>query len=730
MEEEKNLLLAIHFEDKKEDIYVTKERKALTVIDKEKNSSFIVPQYKVDNLELLFSNVLDPNENNENYAVYYKHDGIVRENDFNKVQVIKDIITRVKWDEFLNEYPHLTVDSDLLADLVDKYDCVFPLELEQILTYSNEGIIFYEDHHAKLFSNDERLSSRHYKDEELLLPIAEIKDEVICYDCSQKLYYVLNSNGEVLRENIEFREVWQKTTDEIDESISNIDYQLEKLSIGNLKKKDAEEKALEQEVVTQVIEVEGTPVKVTQHEKIEFDLAGIVDLIDEKIDEVIAKAKKQEELANLSKVKTKLDLMIERNEAGKAKISKAKEKEKKTYPRDIFRAVTRSFDNFNLRLNDTSKLVVYHLPYHEYSGDLEIVEVPVPVYEYYNLIVGETISLGKMKFLVKEVTAKKAKLELLATATILDENSKVLKEGSIVEFEFDKKKKYRLRKNKAMETWTIHVEKATFELELRNVEYARLMKALRETENYKKYGEIEKLETKISVMLFLKFVMDNQDFGALAELYEIISNKVKLYEEYITDYNIKNASEEKDQLASFTDKEKFVDKMNFVKGLVASNWLDYPRYIFGQHRFFERDELMIEFISYRNDLLTENALKDYALDLFKKNSIFKELDEEGKEHLDACLSYLSSVYKYNPVYGETIKYAIEKYVITDESEEDIALLLAKLCRKGIVDYNDFKDYEYQIQELYRKGELKYPIFSELFVVGEVRGGIQDGNSIL
>ena len=56
------------------------------------------------------------------------------------------------------------------------------------------------------------------------------------------------------------------------------------------------------------------------------------------------------------------------------------------------------------------------------------------------------------------------------------------------------------------------------------------------------------------------------------------------------------------------------------------------------------------------------------------------------------------------------------------TEEDISLLISKLCRRGIRDYSVFVEYDVMMKNKYRLGELQYPIFSESFGIEEIRNG--------
>lgn len=718
MQEEKDLLLAIHMAKENEDIYLTKERKVLISKDQQYISSFYLSQNRVSSLEQTFANVLNTDNNDEDYAIYYG-DEEIRENDKTKVLVLRNQLSKITWNEFLNDYPNILVNDEEISKLIDKFDCVFSKDLEKILTYSTYGVSFSGELDARLFSFEEKLEKTYMHEGELLLPIAEHGKAVICYQCSKR-YFVRLENEVIVNTSTELEDVIVDINKEIDDSILNIEAQLEKLSIGTIKKIDLpDEDGIE--IREKTIEVDGTEVNVKINDDAYFDMSALVALVDNKIDELIA-MQKEEEKSKVATIKTKLEKMTQKNEEAKARI-KEREEAKKAYRLDIVSSLKKVSANYAFNLNETAKLIVSHLPFYEQKESLTIIAVPEIEENDYSVIEGRNIDLGRIVLKTISLNKQKAVFEVVKAPLVVDMQGNSLKKGSKLELEFDKEKSFRLNKSGAMETWAITLDKASFERELRNIEYGRIMKLLKETESYKKYGEIEKFETKNSVMLFLYFVMQNGDEKVQAELEKIIKNKEKLYEEFISKYNVEQAVLEKDLLASFTDKEKFIEKVNFVRGLIDSNWLDYPRYIFGQHRYFERDLLMEDYINYRNDSLSVEAFRLYLEKLFEEFNLFKKLDIEAKENLDLCLDYLSRVYKNDTVYGETLKYEVEKQILIDESEEELSLLISKLCHRGISDYNDFKEYEYLVQELYRKGELKYPIFSDKFEVGSVKGAI-------
>ena len=223
-------------------------------------------------------------------------------------------------------------------------------------------------------------------------------------------------------------------------------------------------------------------------------------------------------------------------------------------------------------------------------------------------------------------------------------------------------------------------------------------------------------------MLFIDSVMRYDDVKKLEELYKILEKEPTLYEEYITKYNIEHSLELKDSLATYDNKKEFVSKLNYVNGLIDAKWLDYPRYIFETHNYFQRDEFLQEFIDSLNDSIKEEDFANYLKKLFKEYEMFTKLDEIGLDNLNKCLEYLSVLYKNHPHLGEKYKYQIEKTFMIGANEEDIALLISKLCRRGIKDYSLFLEYDELMKNSYRLGLLQYPIYSESFRIEEIRIG--------
>lgn len=405
--------------------------------------------------------------------------------------------------------------------------------------------------------------------------------------------------------------------------------------------------------------------------------------------------------------------------------NKKKQEEKEealTLNQLIYFTVQNSLDNFKINFNDTQKLVVEHLPYYEFTNSFDVIQIPEIEIDKITLVPDGEVDLGKVKFSVDKLTKDKVELVVKSASSIIDKDNTRLKKGSIITLDLKNEIALRLDKKNAMETWSLHMEKSTFEKELRNVDYGKVMNEITKLDSYKKLGNIEKLELEKSIMLFIHLVMVHDEEKQLKELYRILDEEPTLYEEFVTKYNIGHSLELQDSLATYEEKKEFVTKLNYVNGLIDAKWLDYPRYIFASHNYFSNDTLLEDFNDELNEALKETDFATYMKKLFKEYDMFKDLDELGQINLDKCLEYLSLLYKYNPDIGEDNKYRIEKTFMIGATEEDISILISKLCRKGIKDYSVFVEYDAMVKEKYRLGELKYPIYSESFGLEEIRNG--------
>ena len=438
-------------------------------------------------------------------------------------------------------------------------------------------------------------------------------------------------------------------------------------------------------------------------------------------------------LAKLEAEVKEKERLIEEQRIAKEKIKeerkKAREIKAKQDKEDLLNltnlvnnSIYNGFDNYKINFNDTQKLLVEHLPYYEIPTDFSVIQIPEIEYQKLTILPGASINLGRIKLNVEKCNEDSVEFSVQTVSTIVDKDGNKIKKGDIITIKLDEKTDIRLSKKQAMETWSLKIEKSTFEKELRNIDFKKIMSLIVGLESFKKLGNIEKYELQKALMLFLNFVMENKDFKSLDELYEIINKKEDLYEEYITKYNNEQSLKNKDSLRTYEEKKAYLTKMNYINGLIDAKWLDYPRYIYSSHDYFEKDEFLDEFLDELNNSLKEHDFYDYLMKLFNEYEMFKDLDEVGKDNLDKCIDYLSRLYKHNPELSEDNKYKIEKSFMIGATEEEMALLISKLCRRGIRDYSVFVEYNALMRDKYLMGELKYPVYSEYFEIEEIRNG--------
>ena len=381
-----------------------------------------------------------------------------------------------------------------------------------------------------------------------------------------------------------------------------------------------------------------------------------------------------------------------------------------------------SISNYRINFNDTQKLVIEHLPYHKNDYSFGVVQIPDVVIDKITMLPDDILDFDKFKLSIKELSNKGVDLVVTKATNIVDKDGKSIKRGTHLRLNLENEINLRYQEHNAMETWTIKMEKSTFTPEFRNIEYQKLMNAIKENTPYDELQNIEKYEAQKSIMLFIDFVMRDNDTDKLKELYDIIINNPENYEEYITKYNVDKAHKDKDYLPTYDSKKDFQIKYNYVIGLIDAGWLDYPRYIFRSFDYLTRDRLLEEYLEELESSIKENDFSDYLTKLFKKYEMFTNLDSVGKDNLKKCLNYLSIAFKYHPYFGEEAKYKIEKSLMIGVEQEEMALLLSKLCRRGIKDYAAFREYDQNMKEAYRVGELKYPHYSENFGIEDLRNG--------
>lgn len=888
MSSNNNFLLKIHMEeeDNIKEIFLNKERRSFTFVNDECVSDLVMPKFKISSLNMILKNINDNQGSDKYYAEYEKDDELVREYDKEKINLLVEMITKININDFFEHLGEIKVIDYYVDNIVDAYNCVLPIEMKQLISYTTNGVVFGSKDKLCMMPHDDIVN--YNKEIKNFIPLI-IKNDTnyIGFDYNDSLYkeYVNNESineaktlkGVVITAQIEVldleekedtdafaQELREKIDEELDKNpinsdyentIRNIELQLEKLNVGLIvqhkkeeyqyvEKKNEEKIKIKNEIVDSIRksikEIEESQTK-NNSEKITIKKNNIKDKsnkkkdednkkdvvrtpkirelknkendklsafleeynkskqveeiieydesfnevlddhaqdeevrheLDEEFDKVLDDHAQDEEVKNevdkdfddiLNKsaaevltleemleidpnyvaqsletdeefdkvleehaedeiIKNEIDLNFD-NELEQIKEEvKTEEKEAISLNELVLNSIEHGTNNYKINFNDTQKLVVEHLPYCEISNNFGVIQIPEIEIDKITLLPDGKLDLGKIKLIVSKLTSNKVELLIQSATNIVDNENNKLKVGSNITLDLNTELTFRLNKKGAMETWTLKMEKSTFEKELRNIDYAKVMNLISNLEGYKKLGNIEKYELQKSVMLFIDFTMRYNEQKDLDELYRILEKEPTLYEEFITKYNIKHALELKNSLSTYDSKKEFVTKLNYVEGLIDAKWLDYPRYIFKTHNYFSKDEFLQDFLEDLNITLKEEDFADYLKKLFKEYDMFKDLDEVGKDNLDKCLEYLSLLYKYNLYLGEKYKYEIEKTFMIGATEEDIALLISKLCRRGIKDYSYFIEYDVMMKNKYRLGELKYPIFSESFGIEEIRNG--------
>ena len=736
MNNSSGFLLKIHMEEKGKttEIHLNKERHSFVFVDDECVSDLVVPEFIVLEVEKLLNDISNTEENGNCYVEIEKNGSTVREYDHKKVSLIRKKITKVSIKDFLNDQSNIKINDYYVDTIEKKYGTSLPQDLKRLVSYTTNGVIFdsaddfYMLSHAEIidYKNDIKsfipLFTRNNKNyigfdyEHLLykefISQKERKSSFVLADLlKDDEIEVLDVNDiNSKKENTTAEE--EKVSQEYEETIKNIDVQLERLSTGLEKTEitfpSPQEKKENKEIDDEEYHQEVVDTVRKALNKIE-ETNTLIDEIDSNFKS--AQKTKEKDVKNTSKKEKTEKVEVKSKKADNKKLTNL-----------MIKTLNSSFDNYQIDFNETAKLVVEHLPYYEISSNFDVIQIPEIEMDKITLLPNSEIDLGKFKLKVSKLDNNIVDLVVVSASSILNqEGSKVKKQDHIV-LDLHNEFSLRLNKSEAMESWSLKMEKSTFETELRNIDYLKVISLIAKTPSYKSLGNIEKYELSKSVMLFIDFVMKKEEYDKLKELYRIIEKEPTLYEEYITKYNIDCSNELNNIFPTYDSKKTYSMKLNYINGLVNAKWLDYPRYIFGTLNCFSNDPFLEEFACQLNDSLTETDFSDYLKRLFSTSNLFSDLDEIGQENLDKCLDYLSVLYKHNPIIGEENKYKIEREFMIGATDEDISLLISKLCRRGIKDYSTFIEYESVMKEKYRLGSLKYPLYSEDFGIEEIRNG--------
>ena len=356
------------------------------------------------------------------------------------------------------------------------------------------------------------------------------------------------------------------------------------------------------------------------------------------------------------------------------------------FPLNLYEGFNDTLFNFNKDLNNTSKVYISHVPYVSNNNNALLV---IPKIEEYtiDLINDIEFKISNLTLKVKSLNSKEISLKAITKSNVL------------------------IDKKDGIETWNFVFKRGTFKKEYRRIHFEKIKQILEKKDNFKDLTIVEKYETYKSILLFLYFINQKQDEGKLDELYSLLDGN--LYEEFLTDYNIKEV-EKNTTFKSFNDKKIFVEKVSFVDTLVKYNWLSYPRYIFSTISYFNKDKIMRDFDIMFNQMISKTSFKDYLIKLFEQNSLYQNVSK----NFEYMLNLLSNMYYVDIKNGEDKKYYIEKLVINNTKEDDLSYSISVLVSAYIRDEKVREKYLDELQEKYRKGDLKEPLYIEKLEVND------------
>ena len=365
--------------------------------------------------------------------------------------------------------------------------------------------------------------------------------------------------------------------------------------------------------------------------------------------------------------------------------------------------------NFNKDLNNTSKIYISHVPYVSKNNNSLLV---IPKIEEYTIDLVNDIEfkISNLTLKVKSLNNKEISLKAMSKSNILIDK-KVVNKNDVLTFKMNEEHVFSLDSKEGIETWNFKFKKETFKKEYRRIHFEKIKQILERKDEFKKLTTLEKYETYKALVLFLYFINQKQDEAKLDELYSLLDSN--LYEEFITDYNIKEV-EKNTTFKSFNDKKIFVEKVNFVDTLIKYNFLSYPRYIFSTVSYFDKDKIMKEFDYIFNKMITKETFKEYLIKLFEQNSLYQKVSK----NFEYMLNLLSNMYYVDIKNGEDKKYYIEKLVIDNTKEDDLSYNISVLLSAYIKDEKLREEYLEDLQDKYTKGELKEPIYNKMLEVND------------
>lgn len=379
------------------------------------------------------------------------------------------------------------------------------------------------------------------------------------------------------------------------------------------------------------------------------------------------------------------------------------------FPLNLYEGFNDTLFNFNKDLNNTSKVYISHVPYVSNNNNALLV---IPKIEEYtiDLINDIEFKISNLTLKVKSLNSKEISLKAITKSNVLIDK-KVINKNDVLTFKMNEEHVFNLDSKDGIETWNFVFKRGTFKKEYRRIHFEKIKQILEKKDNFKDLTIVEKYETYKSILLFLYFINQKQDEGKLDELYSLLDGN--LYEEFLTDYNIKEV-EKNTTFKSFNDKKIFVEKISFVDTLVKYNWLSYPRYIFSTISYFNKDKIMRDFDIMFNQMISKTSFKDYLIKLFEQNSLYQNVSK----NFEYMLNLLSNMYYVDIKNGEDKKYYIEKLVINNTKEDDLSYSISVLVSAYIRDEKVREKYLDELQEKYRKGDLKEPLYIEKLEVND------------
>ena len=379
------------------------------------------------------------------------------------------------------------------------------------------------------------------------------------------------------------------------------------------------------------------------------------------------------------------------------------------FPLNLYEGFNDTLFNFNKDLNNTSKVYISHVPYVSNNNNALLV---IPKIEEYtiDLINDIEFKISNLTLKVKSLNSKEISLKAITKSNVLIDK-KVINKNDVLTFKMNEEHVFNLDSKDGIETWNFVFKRGTFKKEYRRIHFEKIKQILEKKDNFKNLTIVEKYETYKSILLFLYFINQKQDEGKLDELYSLLDGN--LYEEFLTDYNIKEV-EKNTTFKSFNDKKIFVEKVSFVDTLVKYNWLSYPRYIFSTISYFNKDKIMRDFDIMFNQMISKTSFKDYLIKLFEQNGLYQNVSK----NFEYMLNLLSNMYYVDIKNGEDKKYYIEKLVINNTKEDDLSYSISVLVSAYIRDEKVREKYLDELQEKYRKGDLKEPLYIEKLEVND------------